>query len=92
MSKRSYIDWYELTEIEQKMSTKIIHEAIECVDCKNHYIEIVENNTVYQCEMTCDGSKNVILSETDSQDSNEIEQPIRWWIVEQYVNEYLNGL
>ena len=74
------------------MSTKIIHEAIECVDCKAHYVEVVENDTVYQCLMSCDDSKNVILSDEDSQDSNEVEQPINWWKVEEYANQYLNGL
>lgn len=86
------LDWHELTEIEQKMSTKIIHEAIECVDCKNHYVELVENDTVYECLMSCDDSKNVILSDEDSQDSNEIKHPIDWWKVEEYANQYLNGL
>ena len=88
MSK--YIDWHELSEAEQKLSNKIITECLEMVDCKAHYVEVEHENAIYQCEIYCQMQQNLSITETASFDSNEIEQPCDWDLIENYCNQYLN--
>lgn len=90
-----YINWEELTTIEQVIANKITHNAIIGVNYGEKLIEVVteknENKTVYQCIMSCKNQKNVSLTECYSFDDNEIEQPCSWDKIETYCNNYLTN-
>lgn len=88
----NYIDWHDLTEVEQALANKIITNAIGYVDCKFRTFELKKDNVVYQYEMSCENQNNITLHNPNASDENEHEVDCEWYKIEEYVNQYLNQL